>query len=75
MKSTRQDESGKAVQVFSYKVIDGRYHPTTPQSGKAAGNYHLRQADELRSFPFAAMLEKARANPGGGPFCTTSKKD
>jgi len=70
-----QDESGKAVQVFSYKVIDGRYRPTTPQSGKAAGDYHLQQADAVRSSPFAAMLDKARANPGGGPFCTASKKD
>jgi hypothetical protein len=65
----------KVVKTYDYKVVDGAYRPLSPQAAKAIKDLDLRQMRTLSAFPVSAMLEKARANPAAGPFCTGRMKN
>ena len=74
MNVTEQDSNSKTVRSYAYKVTSSGYQPLTAQAAKAARDFHLRQTRALSAFPFATMLEKARTNPLGGPYCTGRMK-
>lgn len=74
--STEQYENEPKIErTYWYKVTGGAYQPESPQAAKAINGLDLRRLRSLSAFPTAAVLEKARVNPAGGPFCTGPMKN